>query len=389
VESRDIKFKTNLVIISLASCFASIGPPSIASALLLIDVAESFKTHIGIMSQMNTASALFGIITALVLGSLSVFFDHKNLLIIGLLMIFAGMCGSSLAPNLIIMILSYALTGGGIAIVTSMSNTIVADLFRLRDRATIIGKIFSGRSLANLFGTPLIGLLAGYGGWRLGFSGFIIPLCLATIVLVYLFIPRVVQNPSSSSDFTVGFREIYAHKNAVGSIIGSLFATSATSILFVFNASYLRQTFGISTNVVSILMAVNGIFLTFGSLTSGKLCTIWGVKKVVIGLTTILGFFFSLYLSGFLDIYMTALLGFVSSCLTGVRIASSSSLNLEQIPTHKGTIMAVTTAGDNLGTILGTSLSGLILLKSGFNQISVLIIILMMFSIFMYKTLKN
>ena len=87
MESRDIKFKTNLVIISLASCFASIGPPSIASALLLIDVAESFKTHIGIMSQMNTASALFGIITALILGSLSVLFDHKNLLIIGLLMI--------------------------------------------------------------------------------------------------------------------------------------------------------------------------------------------------------------------------------------------------------------------------------------------------------------
>jgi predicted MFS family arabinose efflux permease len=341
------------------------------------------------MSQMNTASAIFGIITALILGSLSVMFDHKNLLIIGLLMIFAGMCGSSLAPNIIIMILSFALTGGGIAVVTSMSNTLVADLFNTRDRATIIGKIFAGRSLANLFGTPLIGLLAGYGGWRLGFSGFIIPLSLVTIILVYLFIPRVLQNHSGSSDVTVGFREIYTHKNAVGSILGSLFATSATSILFVYNASYLRQTFEISTNIVSILMAVNGIFLTFGTLNSGKLCKIWGVKNVVIGLTAILGIFFAVYLGGFLDIYMTALLGFFSSCLTGIRISSSSSLNLEQIPTHKGTIMAATTAGDNIGTILGTSLSGLILLKSGFNQISVLIIIFMIISIIMYKIVKD
>jgi len=53
-------------------------------SLLLIDIAETFKAEIGVMGQIRTTSGLLTLVTALIIGVLSMRINHKTLLVTGL-----------------------------------------------------------------------------------------------------------------------------------------------------------------------------------------------------------------------------------------------------------------------------------------------------------------
>ncbi len=75
---------TRLMVPSLTLAVFATQPCETILSLLLIDIAETFKAEIGVMGQIRTTSGLLTLVTALIIGVLSMRINHKTLLVTGL-----------------------------------------------------------------------------------------------------------------------------------------------------------------------------------------------------------------------------------------------------------------------------------------------------------------
>ena len=135
---------------------------------LLIEIAASFGSSIGVMSQLTTVSALVGVIVAFLMGIVSLRFRQKALLSLGLVCMMVSSAGCFLAPNYVTMLLSYALVSLGGVIALPMTSTLVAAHFAFNQRAQVMGWLGAGGALAVSCGAPII---AWMGDWRWAFLG--------------------------------------------------------------------------------------------------------------------------------------------------------------------------------------------------------------------------
>jgi len=146
---------------SLMLSYFVIELPRLLISLLLIDIALTFSTSVGSMSQINTIGSTVAIIFAFLTAALSVKFRHKSLLLIGLSILIISALGCALASNFIFILLAYSLTGIALALAAPMGITLIGEYFPLEKRATAIGWINAGSSLSYLIGAPVIALIAG------------------------------------------------------------------------------------------------------------------------------------------------------------------------------------------------------------------------------------
>ena len=101
----------NLVLATLfLSRFAS-STPSIVMTLLLLEIGETFGTPVGVTGQMGTAYSIMGILAAIGMGAVSVGFNHKSLILVGLLVFSVAVLGCGVAPSFsfILVFFGYAL----------------------------------------------------------------------------------------------------------------------------------------------------------------------------------------------------------------------------------------------------------------------------------------
>jgi len=96
------------------------------SGLQLIDIGETFNVTVAIAGQILTFSFVISIIFALLTSILTLRYNHKLLLQIGLVAYVVSAIGCFMAPNFAAMIASYSLTGIGYALTTTMAFTLAA-----------------------------------------------------------------------------------------------------------------------------------------------------------------------------------------------------------------------------------------------------------------------
>ena len=124
-------------------------------------------------------------------------------------------------------------------------------------------------------------------------------------------------------------------------------------------------------------LILSGLALGFivSALLGGRLVNRFGRKPITV---------FSFLMVGVLSIfYMNAPFYWLSMAIfltmgvmSGVRRNASQSLALEQVPSYRGSMMALNTAANNLGSILGAGIGGAVLLRSGYPLIGVVLGIL-------------
>ena len=211
---------------SLAISNFATGPLGVLTGLLLIDIALTFEVSVGVMGQINTLSYVVAVIFALFMGILSVRFRHKSLLMIGLLCVGISALGCFFASNFNLMLVSYSLSGVGIAMVFPMTITLVGEHFPLEKRANAIGWIIAAGALSYLIGAPVIGLIADIEGWRFVLLGFVIPISLVSLFLAFVGLPSA----SRRHQLTI------SKGTYLGSFKGVLLNISATAWLVMFFA---------------------------------------------------------------------------------------------------------------------------------------------------------
>ncbi len=365
-----------LIISSLGLSRITTRTGGILTGLFLVDIGVTFGASVGVIGQIPTTSSILAMVFALLMGVLSVRFSYKSLLLTGLLFYAVSALGCGLAPGFTAMLLSYSLTGVGIAMVNPMSVALVGEHIPLDRRPMAIGWLFLFMGLTSSFvAGPVMTYLSGIGGWRMAFLGYPLPIALMSIVLAYIGIPSIPRRTGvgdAATKHLEGIRELFKNRSAVACVIGTILGAASFTSIIVYGISLYREKFLLPKELTALLWSGMPLSNIMGTTFSGKFANRFGRKPLTIvgaflmGLSTIL----FTNVPGF---WLSVALAYLCCLFAGIRSTASDSLIVEQMPTFRGTMMSLNVAGFNLGSAFGSAVGGGILVWLGWETLGVVL----------------
>ena len=362
-----------LVLPALVMSRFATQPQMILAGLLLIDIGRTFESSVGVMGQIRTAMSVAAVIFALLMGALSVRFNHKSLLMVGLLFLSISALGSGLASSFSMMLVSYSMTGLGVAMASPMGLTLVGEHFPREKRPNAIAWISTGAAASYFICAPAIGLIADFGGWRLAFLGFVLPICVLTLLLAARCLPAKSGSPHSAmslGSYFEGFKRVFSNMSADACLVGTALSFTAWQAILFYSASFYRQRFLVSTGFASTLFMAAAVCFIAGNLVGGRLTKKLGRKPFTV-LTALFAGIFIISYTNVPNLWLSMALCFLGSFFSGTRFIASNSLTLEQVPEYRGTMMSLSTAADQSGSALGAAVGGLLLLLLNYEGMAI------------------
>jgi len=373
VSTQEKRSPGKLVLPSLVLSRFATQPPAILTGLLLIDIGLTFECSVGVMGQIRTASGVASVVFALLMGALSVRFNHKSLLMIGLLFLSISALGSGLASNFGMMLVLYSITGLGVAMATPMGLTLVGEHFPLEKRPGAIGWIMTGAAVSYFICAPAIGFIADFGGWRSAFLGFVLPICVLALMLAAKGLPATSKSPHSATSlgsYFEGFKRVFSNRSADACLVGTALSSAAWLALLLYSSSFNRQRFLVSTGLASLILMGAAVCFVVGNLVCGRLTKRFGRKPFTV-LTALFTGIFVISYTNVPNLWLSVVLGYLGSLFSGMRFTASNSLTLEQVPGYRGTMMSMSTAADQGGAALGAGVGGLLLLLFNYEGMAI------------------
>ncbi len=357
-----------LVLAALFVARFATSSPRIIVGLLLLEIAASFNSSVGVIGQIITAASLVGVAAALVMGAISTRFPHKTLLVVGLVVMTVAAVGCFLAPTYLLLLLFFALTGLGGSVALPMTSTLVATHFAVTQRSHAMGWLVAGGALAVALGAPIVAWIAD---WRAAFLGYVFPFSLFGLVLACGGIPASPHHGSTkTASYGEGFRAILRNPSAIGCLLQTALASASFQAVLLYASAFFRQRFHISTEVASLLVFGGAMCVTMGSIVSGRLVNRVGRKRLTVAGGGLLGAFIAAYTT-VPGLGAATAARFVASWLAGMSFSASSSLSLEQLPQFRGTMMSLNIAMQSVGSALGAGVGGLVLLIYDYEGVGI------------------
>jgi MFS family permease len=135
--------------------------------------------------------------------------------------------------------------------------------------------------------------------------------------------------------------------------------------ILVYSASFYRQQFHISRSFASMFVIGGALFFTIGSISCARLVKKYGRKPVIITTCLIGGLFIAAY-TIIPNLWISASARFLGGLFIAFAFSASSSLTLEQVPKHRGTLMSINSAIGSVGSAFGSFVGGMTLLWYGY-----------------------
>lgn len=346
--------------------------PSVISGLLLLEIAESFGAPVGVTGQMMTFSSALGIVSAVMAGVLSARYDPRVLLLSGLVLHVASAVGCGLAPSLWVLFLAFSVSGFALAIVSPMVWTLVGEHLPTEKRPVAMGWLIAAGTLTFLLGPPLVGYLETLGSWRLSFFAYHLPTVLIALLISYWGIPVSGCQPRRGSGALEGIRQVLIDRSALSCLVGMALTSAIYYSIFVYSISFFRVRFELPLAWASLLASASALLSMFGGLAGGRLVSLYGRKGLSVAGCALAG----LASIGYVLVpLLWVSLGVVllGTVICGVRYNAISSLSLEQVPEHRGSMMSMNSASVNLGMALGAGIGGYFLLVGDWVLMGVVI----------------
>lgn len=182
------------------------------------------------------------------------------------------------------MLTFYALVGFGISRIIPMISTIVAEIYTVKRRATIIGYTMASGALSFVIGPLIITYISGLGGWRLPFLTFILPIVLLSTGLSIKSLPSSALSLESPHNkyFLNSFREMLVNRSVVACLLGTALAAACWLAIVFYTASFLKQRFLLSSDFTSLFIVFGAVTYTISSLISGWTVNKFGRKRTTV-----------------------------------------------------------------------------------------------------------
>ena len=368
--NNDEKSPSNrLILLSLFTSSYAMYPSQLIITVLLVEIAGDFDLPLGISAQIRSISLAIALVTAFAVGALSVKYRKKNLLTVGLLAIALSAAGCGMSTNFNVLILFYVLTGIGVTMVGPMTTALVGEYFSAEERASALGWYGAAGGISHVVGSQVIGFIAVFGGWRMSFLAYALPVSLLSIALVSSQLPpEKAEVQRSSRGILEGFRDVLSDRSALACLIGIMLATATWQGIYFFSVSFLKQELSMPPILAAGIYSIMSLLFTIGSLSSGRVIRWMGRKPALLmGLIVIIVFTVVYTNLPFLSLVLFCN---VVGCFFGaIRNMSSIGLSLEQVPGSRGTMMSLNSAALRIGSLIGTSIGGLTIIAYGWRSL--------------------
>jgi DHA1 family inner membrane transport protein len=362
-------FLPSLIFASFAT-----GNVGIFAALFLVEISKTFGVDVGLMGQANTFAAVVAVVFALVTGILSVRFSDGTLLLMGMLAYSVAAVGCYFAWSFSSILMSYSVNGLAQAMIGPMTNALVGDNVALEKRASAIGRINAAGSVAILIGAPIMGVLSGFGGWRVAVLLFIVPFSLIAIPFVGVSVSQMKQSSraaNKSSAYSEGLKKVFSSKSATGCLVGNVFRVAVATALIAYGTAFTIERFGLTIGLASIVILLVAFFATLGNLVERPIRK-RGRKASTVASVLLAGFFTISYAFA-PNLVVSVILMLGAALFDGLATSASMSLTLEQMPELRGTMMSLFAAFSGIGAAIGAGIGGLMLILYNYEVLGMIL----------------
>jgi predicted MFS family arabinose efflux permease len=357
---------------SLAVAFFSTWIIESLTGVFLVDVATTFfgspnPVAIATTGQLVTISSVVSVFFAVLLGFLSVTYNHKKLLLMGSFSVTIGILGCFFATDFSLMQLFFPIEGIGTAVIGAMAFTLVGEFLIVSKRPKAIGWILAGNSLAGIISSLVISLFfSGKGGWRSYLLWFALPISIISFAAVFFGVPSAPQKPKTAGReaYLSSYKQVFLKKSAAGCLFGAMFRQAGFAWVAVYSATFFREQFGLSLALVALLSLIGGVLFVLALIIGGQLVHRVGRKRQLVA--TLVVSSPALMLVAFIpNLWIVLIISWVGGFIYGMSFPANTSLLLEQAPESRGTMMSMSTIFVTFGMGLGAALGGAALIVSG------------------------
>lgn len=253
-------------VLALTMCAFCIGTAEFVVMGLLPDIARDLGVSIPLAGQVVTAYALGVTVGAPILAVATARMPRKHVLLLSVAIFIVGNALSALAPGYVFLMVARVIAAFAHGTMFGVGAVVAASVVPPNRRASAIGLMFTGLTIANILGVPF-GTFVGQGlGWRATFW-FITGLGAIALVPVALFVPFTRADPSAKlgREFAV-----LARGRVLLALSTTVFASASVFVLFTYIVPILQDVSGFVAAEVTPILLMIGVGLTIGITIGGK-----------------------------------------------------------------------------------------------------------------------
>lgn len=240
---------------------------------VLSNISKTYQVPIANVGLLVTAFGLIYAISTPIITSLVSNFNRYYTLV-GLTVIFIiGNTLSGFAGNYLILIISRIISAAVAGAILSIAMTFSSVIAPKSKQGIVVSWIFSGFSIASVFGVPFSTAISNIFDWRVTFL-IITVASVITLVLLMLSLPRDLKQPSSP--LTHQFKLLKDSRIYVGFLL-PFFSIAGIYVIYTY-LQPLYSRLGFSNHSLSIFLAVFGIASLFSNQISGRITEHGGLK---------------------------------------------------------------------------------------------------------------
>jgi len=259
-------------------------------ASLLPLMASDFGITEGVAGQVDTATALVGMVAAPGVGLLFPRLDRRRLLIGLLVLALLSNVLTAVAPSYALVVVARLVLGIAIAGTWSMALAVAAHLVPAGKLGRAMSVVNLGVAGATVAAVPLGALISSHAGWRAAFWG----VAAATAVAIVLFVIAMPPVPASAAGGIQTLVAVLRSRVVLAGLIGLAILVAGHFGSYTFIRTAAEAVRGLTPALIAILLAVYGVGGLLGNLLSGLIADHHlGVAMVTVPLTlatAIIGF---------------------------------------------------------------------------------------------------
>ncbi|WP_288637168.1 MULTISPECIES: MFS transporter [Sphingobacterium] len=265
-------------LLALALGGLGIGITEFSMMGMLPDVAQSLQVSIPEAGYLITAYALGVVIGApLLVVAMNRLSPLKTLItLMGLFTLFNGL--SVIAPDYGLLLVSRFISGLPHGAFFGVGSVIASRLDDPGKEAQAVATMYSGLTIANLFGVPLGTYIGHHFSWRYTFL-LIVVVGILTMLALKLWMPKMKAAPKNNpwKDFGI-FRNV----NVWFMVLLFSVAPGALFAWISYIAPLMTEVSGIADKYLPYIMVLAGLGMFVGNLIGGKLTDTFSPTKVVV-----------------------------------------------------------------------------------------------------------
>ncbi|MCW4001409.1 MAG: MFS transporter [Candidatus Bathyarchaeota archaeon] len=359
---------STLALSALSTCLVTV-----AFQVFMVDIAASFQVQVGTAGMAASVGAISGIVFGLVLAVISIRFNHKVLLLCGLVCNILAALGYYFAPTFPLLLSANIAVGAGLAIVVTMAYSIIGDVYPLEKRGKAVGVIVASTILAFVIGSPLVGLMSAFLDWRSVTLILSLPSALTSLVLATLFVPNHTKPKTTliPEPFSVACQQAFSSVSGIAALSVTMFMVCESGIGY-FTISFYRQQFAEPIAWGTIYFLVANIMAAVGGAIAGLMVNRVGRKRLGT-LTLVIACMLTLVFTFMPTAELSGLLSILRFWFSAMASTAGGSLIIEQLPKYRSTMMSLNTAFMNVGILLASLVGGTVLNLYGYQALGIVL----------------